>query len=210
MPEVTLISITPNAEKVIEDAGRTAYLSFHRKGKNSAKKFIQMLIRCGHTSVLEHASATFRIRGGSRSFTHQLVRHRLASFCQQSQRYVSEKEFKFIIPKKIKDNPQAKEIFISTILACQEGYATLLEMGIPKEDARYLLPNAIESEIVITANMREWRHILSLRCAPSAQWEIRKICLEILKLLKKEVPSVFADFEIQEDRESAQITNISQ
>lgn len=244
---VVLISITPDAEKVIELAGRTSYLSFdrvtefplfeavsengeikvftgedfpflenltenaffeiegskwkiQRKWRNSAHKFIEMLIKTGHTSVLEHAVATFRIEGGSRSFTHQLVRHRLASFTQQSQRYVEETGFRYVVPPSIEENPEAKEIFRKFIEFSKETYKRLRDLGIKKEDARFVLPNAVCSEIVISANFREWRHIIELRGHPSAQWEIRRMSIEILKILKEKAPSVFSDFEIDEGR----------
>lgn len=245
--KVTLISITPDAEKVIELAGRTSYLSFdkvselplfeavsekgeikifreedysflenlsesdsfefedkkwkiQRKWRNSAHKFIEMLIRTGHTSVLEHAVATFRIEGGSRSFTHQLVRHRLASFTQQSQRYVEETGFRYVIPPSIEKNSEAKEIFHDFIEFSKKTYKKLRDLGIQKEDARFVLPNAVCSEIVISANLREWRHIIELRGHPSAQWEIRKMAIEVLKILKEKTPSVFFDFEVNEEK----------
>jgi len=194
--QVDLLAITPNCQKLIEEAGRTCYLSFGKIGKDSEEKFIRMLIKSGHLSVLEHAYATFRIRGGSRAFTHQLVRHRLCAFSQQSQRYVSEKEFSFVTPPSIQKNPEALRLFKETMEVARKSYQKLQELGIKNEDARFVLPNAIKSEIVISANLREWRHILELRCAPDAQWEIREICNEILKILKKEAPTVFEDFEV--------------
>ncbi len=243
--KVELIAITPDAEKVIEEAGRTAYLSFdkqtdfpilrivredskmviqteevpqlrtakegeeveyegkkwrvERRWENSAEKFIKMLIRSGHLSVLEHASASFRIKGGSRSFTHQLVRHRMASYTQQSQRYVEETGFNFVTPPSIEANPEAREVFLNFIEEAKRTYSRLRELKIRKEDARFVLPNAVVSEIVISANMREWRHIIELRGDKKAQWEIRKMAVEILKILKEKTPSIFYDFRIEED-----------
>lgn len=245
--KVYLISITPDAEKVIELAGRTSYLSFDKvtefplfeavsengdirilrseelpflknlkegdsieyegriwkitkKWRNSAHKFIEMLIKTGHTSVLEHAVATFRVEGGSRAFTHQLVRHRIASFTQQSQRYVEETGFRYVIPPSIEENPSAMEIFQEFMDFSRRTYEKLRNLGIKKEDARFVLPNAVCSEIVISANFREWRHIIELRGHPSAQWEIRKMAIEVLKILKEKAPSVFFDFEINEEK----------
>ncbi len=241
--EVELISITPESEKKIEEAGRTAYLSFDRytpepilklKGlkelvytekhpglkeakpgdrvnfggkqyeveqrwENSAEKFIKMLIRSGHLSVLEHAHASFRIKGGSRSFTHQLVRHRMASFTQQSQRYVDEKKFKYVIPPSIEKDPEALKVYQEFMEEAREVYRKLREMKIKKEDARFVLPNAVYSEIVITANFREWRHIIELRGSRHAQWEIRKMAIKVLEILKKKAPSVFHDLVIEGD-----------
>jgi len=194
--KVELIAMTPDPEKVIENAGRTCYLSFDRAGPDSHKRFIRMLVRNGHHTVFEHAVATFRIKGVSRALTHQLVRHRLASFSQQSQRYVSEKDFEVVEPDTIRNKPEAHEIFEKQIEQARQAYRQLQEMGVKNEDARFVLPNAVCSEIVITANFREWRHIIGLRGAKYAQWEIRRLSLEILKILKENAPAVFEDFDI--------------
>ncbi len=196
--KVELIAITPKAELVIEEAGRTCYLSFDRKGRNTAGPFIQRLLRAGHTSVLEHASATFRISGVSRAMTHQLVRHRLASFSQQSQRYVDENNFKYVIPPGVEKDQPAVKIFRKTMEDIGNAYRALLDAGVKREDARFVLPNACTSEIVMSANFREWRHIFELRLSPRAQWEIRSTCMECLKQLKQKAPAVFGDFVINE------------
>lgn len=199
--KVELLSITPNAEKLIENAGRTAYLSFEKQKNRSEKEFIRMLIKSGHLSVLEHAYATFRIKGGSRAFTHQLVRHRLCSYTQQSQRYVDEQEFEYIEPATIRNSKEAHSLFYNFMNKAKEAYAKLLKLGIKNQDARFVLPNAVESEIVVTTNFREWRHIIELRGNPEAQWEIRKIAIEILKILKEHAPIVFEDFKIDQKNE---------
>jgi thymidylate synthase (FAD) len=196
--KVELLFITPDAEKLIETAGRTSYLSFGKQGKDTEKAFIRMLIKRGHLSVLEHAYAAFRISGVSRAFTHQLVRHRLCSFIQQSQRYVDESNFNFIEPQSIKNNPEAHSIFTEFMDNARKTYVELQKLGIKNEDARFVLPNSVESQIVVTANLREWRHIVELRGEPDAQWEIRRTAIEILKILKKHAPTVFGDFEIDE------------
>ncbi len=203
MAEVELLAITPDAEKLIELAGRTCYLSHDRSQPGSEQRFIRMLLRHEHLSVLEHAYATFRIKGGSRSFTHQIVRHRLASFSQQSQRYVSEDNFEYVVPPTIDANPAARERFQDLMEEIRKAYGELQEMGITKQDARFVLPNAVTSEIVISANLREWRHIFTVRCDQAAQWEIRTICIQMLELLQKEVPTVFSDFIIDKDRMTA-------
>jgi thymidylate synthase (FAD) len=200
-PKVELLSITSNAEKLIEAAGRTSYLSFDKQGEGTEKRFIRMLIKSGHLSVLEHAYATFRISGASRSFTHQLVRHRLCSFIQQSQRYVDESNFNYIEPDSIRNNPEAHSVFIDFMGKAKEAYLKLNGLKIKKEDARYVLPNAVESQIVVSANFREWRNIINLRGKAQAQWEIRRVAIEILKILKKHAPNVFGDFEIDEEKE---------
>lgn len=198
---VELLFITPNAQKLIEEAGRTSYLSFDKQGRNTEKKFIRMLIKNGHLSVLEHAYATFRISCVSRAFTHQLVRHRLCSFTQQSQRYVDESEFNYIEPESIKNNSKSHSLFTKFMESAKRVYSELQRLGIKNEDARFVLPNAVESQIVVTANFREWRHIIGLRGSSDAQWEIRRVVIEILKILKKYTPTVFEDFEINEKNE---------
>jgi thymidylate synthase (FAD) len=195
---VELLAITPDAERLIEEAGRTAYLSFSKKAEGSEKKFIRMLLRNRHYSVLEHATATFRITGVSRAMTHQLVRHRLCSFTQQSQRYVNEKDFAFVEPESVRQNPEAHALFSEQMESARKSYAGLQRLGVRNEDARFVLPNAVDSQIVVSANLREWRHIIELRCRPASQWEIRQACGEILKLLKKSVPTAFEDLELGE------------
>jgi thymidylate synthase (FAD) len=202
-PEVELLAITPNGEKLIEEAGRTCYLSLGRITDNSNESFIRNSIRRGHHSILEHASASFRIKGASRSFTHQLVRHRLASFSQQSQRYVDEKEFSFIIPPEIAANEEAAKLFRQHMADTQELYENLRNRGIKKQDARFILPNALESEIVFSSNFRELRAVFKLRLEKSAQWEFRRVALEMLKIMQKEAPAVFSDFIIDEENWTA-------
>ncbi len=205
---IELLYITPNAEKVIEKAGRTSYQSFEKQTENSYKKFIKMLIRNKHESVLEHASASFRISGISRALTHQLVRHRLCSFTQQSQRYVNENDFNYIEPDDIKRNQSAHKIYTELMEHVRNQYSQLRDLGIRKEDARFILPNSIESEIIMTANFRELRHVIRLRGEKAAQWEIRCLAIEILKILKREVPDVFQDMEINEKDQTIQVKEV--
>jgi len=196
--KVELLAITPGAEKLIEAAGRTAYLSFAKQGEGTDKRFIRMLLKNKHHSVLEHVSATFRMTGVSRAMTHQLVRHRLCSFTQQSQRYVDEKKFGFVEPESISKSPKAHTLFRRSMAEAREAYRRLQQMGVRNEDARFVLPNAVESQIVVTANLRQWRHIVELRCRPGSQWEIRKACGEVLRLLKRHVPTAFEDLRLDE------------
>lgn len=216
---VELMVITPGGEDIIERACRTCYLSFHRYDPpNSTEELIQKVIKKRHHSVLEHASATFRIKGGSRVFTHELVRHRFISPSQESQRYVcyadkpnrkKTKDYEIVTPPTI---AQAKlpgkvngaaELYAEAIANCYDLYEELLDAGVAPEDARYVLPNATVSEIVITANFRELRHFFCVRTNPRAHWEIREIAIEMLKIMKKEAPIVFGDFEIDEETKSA-------
>ena len=199
--KVELMSITPNAQDVIERACRTCYLSFNRyKPPASTEELIKKVIRKGHHSVLEHALATFRIKGGSRVFTHELVRHRLMSPSQESQRYVEygkTKEFEYVIPPTIQDT-QFENKFKKLAQETFSLYQDMVKADIPKEDSRYILPNATTSEIVISANFRELRHIFEVRCVERAHWEIRQVCLEMLRIMKKEAPIVYWDFHIDE------------
>lgn len=197
--KVELIYITPDCEKVIERAGRVSHQSFEKEREDSHIKFIRMLIKLGHTSVLEHAVASFKISEVSRALTHQLVRHRIASYTQKSQRYVDESNFTYVIPPSIEKESDALNIYINFMSNCKDTYKKLVELGIPKEDARFVLPNATKTEIVLTANFRELRHMISLRGSKDAQWEIRKLFIEILKILKSYAPTVFEDFEIESD-----------
>ncbi|OHB50098.1 MAG: thymidylate synthase, flavin-dependent [Planctomycetes bacterium GWF2_41_51] len=191
--KVTLLAVTPDAEKLIEEAGRTCYLSFDKIGANSASDFIQRLIKMGHDSPLEHACATFRIENCSRAMTHQLVRHRLMSVSQQSQRYVDEENFNFVIPETLPKEHIAE--FNADMESIRQMYKKWRDKGLKREDARFVLPNACTSEIVVTANFREWRHIIKIRTSQKAQWEIRIACTEILRILKKLAPDCFCDIE---------------
>jgi thymidylate synthase (FAD) len=195
--QVELVAMTPQPQSVIEQAGRTCYLSFERIGAKSAEEFIRRLIKMGHESPLEHASATFRIRNGSRAMTHQLVRHRLMSVSQQSQRYVDEQGFTYVVPEGLPD--QFAEDYHNDMKTLQQMYSKWRDRGLKKEDARFVLPNACTSEIVVTANFRQWRHIFSLRITPKAQWEIRKACRLILEILRQHAPACFEDIETVEE-----------
>lgn len=205
-PSVELMAITPNAEQVIELACRTCYLSFHRFAPPaSTAELINKVIRKKHHSVLEHALATFRIKGGSRVFTHELVRHRLMSPSQESQRYVEYgkvRPFDVVVPPTIEQSGH-KDRYLELAAQCEEFYSLMVKAGVPKEDARYILPNGTTSEIVISANFREYRHIFEVRCNPRAHWEIRKICMIMLEVMKKEAPIVFGDFKIDRETNSA-------
>jgi len=216
---VELMAITPNAEDIIEKACRTCYLSFPRYDPpKSTDDLIKKILQKRHFSVLEHGAATFRIRGGSRVFTHELVRHRFISPSQESQRYVcyADKpgrkktvDFQFVLPETIakanlQDNPEsATRLYEKAILACYEIYEKLLDAGVPPEDARYLLPNATVSQIVITANFRELRHFFCVRTNPRAHWEIREIALAMLRIMKTQSPIVFGDFKLDEESKTA-------
>jgi len=189
--KVELIAVTPDAEQVIEQAGRMCYLSFDKIKEDSDKSFIDRLLKMGHESPLEHACATFKILNCSRAMTHQLVRHRLMSVSQQSQRYVSEKAFEYVTPPTIP--AEFIQDYHNDIAIMQKMYNKWIQRGLKKEDARFVLPNACTSGIVVSANFREWRHIIKLRTSPKAQWEIREVCKMILNLLKQHANTCFED-----------------
>ncbi len=190
--DVKLIAITPDPEDLIANAARICYASTP-KGEQANKKLVSDLRDWGHLSTYEHSSATFRIEGISRACTHQLVRHRLASYSQQSQRYVNEQGFEYITPPKIEGDESAHGIYVDFIKSSKETYEKLIESGIPKEDARFVLPNACETKIIVTMNFRELRHFIKLRREKSAQWEIRELAEKMLGVLKEKAPNAFAD-----------------
>jgi thymidylate synthase (FAD) len=191
--QVDLLAMTPHAEIVIEEAGRTCYLSFDHINATSASDFIRRLIALGHDSPLEHAYATFRIKNGSRAMTHQLVRHRLMAVSQQSQRYVNEDQFEYVVPVTIPEDHL--DDYHADMAAIQQMYNKWRQRGLKREDARYVLPNACTSEIVVSANFREWRHILKTRLSKKAQWEIRTICEQIRQMLVQHAENCFHDIE---------------
>jgi thymidylate synthase (FAD) len=189
--KIELLAITPKAEEVIEFAGRICYRSEGKRAPGTAAALIGKLIAMGHESPLEHASATFYLSGCSRAMTHQLVRHRLMSVSQQSQRYVDEKSFAYVVPPSVTDERKAE--FKKDMEAIRAMYMKWKGQGLKNEDARFVLPNACTSEIVISANFREFRNIFRARCSPHAQWEIREACSAMLRELHERAPSVFED-----------------
>jgi len=165
---------------------------FENLDLETAKRIIKRVTGYGHMSVIEHASFTFSIEGVSRAMTHQLVRHRIASYTQQSQRYVAYDTLeKFVTPLNIAKNADAKKVFDDALEKISEAYRKLLDMGIPKEDARFILPNAAKTNIIVTMNARELRHFFNLRCCNRAQWEIREVAIEMLRQARKAAPALF-------------------
>ncbi len=196
--QVTLVSHTPEPELTVALAARLCYSPVSitdlrdRLSGSDIRKFLEKILTLGHLSVLEHASFTFGIEGISRVTTHQLVRHRLASFSQQSQRYVTHKEmFEVVVPPAVSADPAMEERFLSRVRDLHCFYAEMVEAGIPAEDARYILPNATETKILATMNARELLHFFSIRCCERAQWEIRAMAVEMLKLVRSAAPILF-------------------
>jgi thymidylate synthase (FAD) len=198
--DVRLLFHTPEPERAVAAAARLCYAPvgaaelLETMGEDAIRRVLKTIITSGHTSTLEHASYTFAIDGVSRALTHQLVRHRLASFNQQSQRYVSyAEEPTFIIPPSVAANPEALKRFKASCAADFSAYRELIEAGVAPEDARYLLPNAMETKIVVTMNIRELLHFLELRCCRRAQWESRELALRMLELAEPTAPYIFMD-----------------
>lgn len=194
---VTLLSYTPEPERIIATAARLCYSASNARDLKESmsdekiQTFIKKLVAMGHASPLEHVSFTFGIDGVSRVLTHQLVRHRIASYSQQSQRYVSAHGFQSIVPPSIQENPIALEKFETLLKKIHETYDELVALNIPKEDARYVLANATETKIVVTMNARNLMHFFNVRCCNRAQWEIRELANEMLKQVKQVAPMLF-------------------
>lgn len=193
---VKLIGFTPDPEKIPAMAAKLTHSKTKPQdlGKTSNKELkaiLEQVVNLGHTSVVEHASFTFAISDVSRSLTHQLVRHRIASFSQQSQRYVNLNEPAYVTPPKIAKNKQMKKAYDQTMKMIWKEYNKLLEMDIPAEDARYVLPNATCTNIIVTMNARSLLNFFELRCCLHAQWEIRALANLMLKEVKKAAPTIF-------------------
>jgi len=152
---------------------------------------LRSAMRSGHDSVLEHASFTFEIKGVSRVLLAQLTRHRIASFTVLSQRYVDQSKQGCIIPKSIQDNPDAYELYMSWVIRIGAFYHNMIEAGIPKEDARYILPEGTTTDLVMTMNARELGHFFRLRCCNRAQWEIRELADAMLRICRRQYPELF-------------------
>ena len=196
--QVELLYHTPDPERAIATAARLCYAPvgaselMETMPPERVESVLSTIMKSGHFSTLEHVSYTFAIV--SRALTHQLVRHRLASFNQQSQRYVKFKDgLATVKPATVAENEEASALFDEAIEAAVSAYTKLLEAGIPAEDARYLLPNAAETKIVVTMNVRELLHFFELRCCNRAQWEIRELAQKMLELVRPTAPYVFLD-----------------
>ena len=218
---VTLIQHTPEPEKLVAAAAKLCYSKagageiMEDLTDENVERFLSRLMDMGHASPIEHANFTFAIEGVSRALTHQLVRHRMASFSQKSQRYVNEGQFNYVIPPEIKALPGGEAVFLEGMENAQKTYDLLAEMLIEKhtkalissgmtekqavitaekqgiEDARFVLPNACETKIVVTMNTRELLHFYNQRCCNRAQWEIRDLATEMLRACKKIAPILF-------------------
>lgn len=207
--KVILLAHTPEPEKLVAQAAKLCYSPSTIEGlrekieKSDQQKFVKKLSAMGHMSPIEHISFSFGVEGVSRACTHQLVRHRLASYSQQSQRYVGKHSkktggsFEFVIPPSVVEAGK-KEWFGARMAEIQKWYDELVEALGDKgestyEDARFLMPNAAETKIVITMNARELLHFFKVRCCNRAQWEIRDMAIEMLRQVRQIAPSIFGD-----------------
>jgi thymidylate synthase (FAD) len=197
--KVLLVAHTPDPDRLCAQA---ALVSKWPKGWSEFKDMwndktdlhhLVDAVEKGHVSVIEHASFTFSLEGISRSCSHQLVRHRLASYTQQSQRYVElQTPNIFVIPETIQENEEAKKLLEEQLKNQFSTYQHLIDKGIPREDARFILSNATKTNIVVTMNARELLHFFALRCCERTQWELRTIAWDMLALVKKKAPLIFS------------------
>jgi thymidylate synthase, flavin-dependent len=221
--KVSLLSYTQEAEKVVASAAKLCYSSCsieeigEKLTDDGTGKFINMLSKIGHESPIEHANFTFGIEGISRALLAQLTRHRIASYSVQSQRYIKENCFEYVTPPEIENLSEAKEEFLSAMEKAQQSYDNLVKILMDKhkkefislgmeetvaekkaekraiEDARFVLPNACETKLICTFNARSLLNFFSLRCCMRAQWEIRALAKEMLKLVSKIAPNIFVN-----------------
>lgn len=221
MLKVQLLQHTPNAEQIVAAAAKLCYSSadisdvVEKLDAEKTEKFLRMLASIGHESPIEHVSFTFGIEGVSRSLLAQLTRHRIASYSVKSQRYVTEGAFSFVIPPEIEENEEAKQIYLAamqrdqadydklTAILFEKHFASMLKDGLDEkdakqkaqkkaiEDARYVLPNACETKLLATFNARSLHNFFAHRLCYRAQWEIRALAEEMLRLVKEVAPTLF-------------------
>lgn len=220
--KVSLVRYTPEPVKTVAMAAKLCYSKVgvedisEKMSNEDAEKFVKMLMGFSHMSPLEHISFSFAIEGVSRTLTHQLVRHRIASYSQQSQRYVDENEFDYIIPPQIEKDEEALKVFEESMSMIQSSYETLRDVltknvtkqimdedgleesearkkavKLANEDARFVLPGACETKIITTMNARQLLHFFEERTCVRAQWEIRELATQMLKLVKEVCPVIF-------------------
>ncbi len=223
MPTVRLLCHTPEPEKIVAAAAKLCYASQGVEGlldgltPEKTEKFIQMLMGLGHQSPVEHAVFTFGIEGVSRSFLAQMTRHRIASYSVQSQRYVRMDPFPYVTPPEIAADPEATAAYQRAMKASLDSYRELVEIlernhtarltaqgleekdaqarasKMANEDARFVLPNACETKMVVTMNVRSLYNFFRLRCCSRAQWEIRAVADEMFRLVRQVAPTLFVN-----------------
>ena len=221
MAKVTLLAHTPNPEKVVASAAKLCYSAagianiYEGLTDENTARFVDMLAEIGHESPIEHATFTFGIEGVSRALLAQITRHRIASFSVQSQRYVKESQFEFVLPPEIEAVPEAKDLYLKAMAEDQEHYEKLTAILKKKhieelvangmdpqkaerpaekmaiEDARFVLPNACTTKMIVTMNARSLYNFFSHRCCNRAQWEIREVASQMFQLVKEVAPELF-------------------
>lgn len=199
-PSIDIIFLPDGGQlmKLIESAGRTCYKSEDLTTDDSADGFVRRIIASGHHSVIEHANISVRFVC-DRGVTHELVRHRLAAFSQESTRYANYAKDKFgneitVIKPMFWDEQSAEyKAWYEAMVSAEKAYMALLDSGAKAQEARSVLPNSLKTEIVMTANLREWRHVINLRCGKPSHPQIRQIMLPLLAELNSKLPVIFSD-----------------
>src|SRR5258707_1270993 len=221
---VNWIGESTDGERLAEFAGRLCYMSQHNPAKRETREYLDNIKKQGHGSVLEHANYSILLEGVSRSLTHELVRHRAGfAYSQLSKRYVDESVASFVVPPAIAGDDQIENTWRAQVESAQKAYVTLVAQlmeryawvadkvhrrKMAREAARAVLPNATETKIVVTGNARAWRTMLELRSSEGAELEIRRTAVAALRLLEREAPGFFSDFEIyqaDDRREAARV-----
>lgn len=202
-PSVELINAPPYFEvlSLIEQAGRTCYKSESRMTEDSAEKFVRGILKRGHEAVIEHGVVTVRFIC-DRGVSHEIVRHRLASYCQESTRYCNYSNDQFgaeitvITPSWAEEGDYPYTLWKAACSGAENAYFELLNAGCSPQEARSVLPNSLKTEVVMTANFREWRHFIRLRTAPAAHPDMRKVARRLFDLLSLKYPVFFEDIEV--------------
>lgn len=194
---VELLNYTPRPEVQVARAARLCYYGSDidqlKETMTPVKsaELVRKLVKMGHLSTVEHVTFTFGIEGVSRALSHQLVRHRIASYSQQSQRYVDGAHFGYVVPPSVQENEEALHTFETQMASATAAYAVLRDCGIPAEDARFVLPNATDTKIICTFNVRSLYNFFEHRCCNRAQWEIRELAWKMLQLCREVAPVLF-------------------
>src|SRR5947207_2376326 len=222
---VNWIGDSTDGERLAEFAGRLCYMSQHNPAKRDTREYLENIKKQGHGSVLEHANYSLLFEGVSRSLTHELVRHRAGfAYSQLSQRYVDESEANFVMPPAVIGDEALETSWREQMDAAQKSYVALVESlmqryawvgdkihrrKMAREAARGVLPNSTETKIVVTGNARAWRTMLELRSSEGAELEIRRCAIEIVRILQREAPGFFSDFEIYQAADRLDAARIS-
>jgi len=208
--KIGTFKILSKTDNIIDNIATAARVCTQKQDKASPEtnyKLVKNLLARGHYAMIEFADMTVEFSNVSRGFTHEMVRHRLCSFGQQSTRYVDESDLHVVLPPHKDEHQRTKRSSkpIEYFQLIEEMYKSLRESGYKLEDARQVLPIATQSQIVVKANLREWRHIFEMRCDFYAHWEIRSVMLRLLKWAKQDIPLIFDDFSFFQSTKTNQI-----